>query len=323
MLSIPISLALLSAVTAGEGDLQPVRTDWVAALHAEHPRTRLVDLVLPGTHDSGSHAITSDSPPAPGEPRLYSSFGALASAWARTQERSIAEQLSDGIRYLDLRVARHEGELVLVHGLVSRKLAGALEEIRSFAQAHPGEPVLLDFQAMPKAPAHPELDALLQDSLSAHLFEAAAPLDTWTLGALWESGRSLVAIFDHHGFAARRTAYVSRRVLDSVWTDSRTLEGLRERLDASIRSRAPDRLQCAYLTFTPRLETILSSPGRARSGLAGFTEPLRELPGRWLARWLDAGLRPNVISVDFYDRTDVVSAAIAANRRLLEGEEGR
>jgi hypothetical protein len=76
-------------------------------------------------------------------------------------------------------------------------------------------------------------------------------------------------------------------------------------------------LQCAYLTFTPRFETIVSNPTRASRGLDGFSKPLFELPGRWLDRWLDEGLHPNVISVDFYDKTDVVAAAINANRRLL------
>lgn len=323
MLLASTLLILLSTGPCGDGAERAARADWVAGLHEHHPRTRLVDLVLPGTHDSGSHAITRTSASAPGKPEFYASFGALTAAWARTQERSVAEQLAEGIRYLDLRVARHEGKLVLVHGLVSRELAGALEEVRLFARDHPREPVLLDFQAMPTAAAHGELDEHVQHALADHLFESSAPLSEWTLASLWSSSRNLIAIFDHAGFAARRAAYLARGVLDSVWTDARTLDTLRERLDARIRSRAPDRLQCAYLTFTPNLETIVSDPIGARRGLAGMSKPLFDLPGRWITRWLDSGLRPNVISVDFYDRTDVVAAAMAANRRLLNAGQGR
>ncbi|MAF67638.1 MAG: hypothetical protein CMJ84_18535 [Planctomycetes bacterium] len=317
MLHSPLLLSLLWLAPLTDGEQPTAPADWVSEIHEGYPRTRLVDLVLPGTHDSGSHAITPDSPPAPGEPEFYKHFSALAAAWARTQEHSLSRQLAGGIRYLDLRVALHEGELVLVHGLVSRALAGALEEIRCFALAHPREPVLLDFQAMPRASAHTELDRLLQAHLADQLFEADEPLAEWTLGALWESGRNLIAICDHSGFAAHRPAYLTRSVLDSVWTDSCTIDGLLKRLDARIRSRSRDRLQCAYLTFTPRFETIVSNPTRASRGLDGFSKPLFELPGRWLDRWLDEGLHPNVISVDFYDKTDVVAAAINANRRLL------
>lgn len=316
--SLVTLLSFSPALQAGEDDSkQPALTGWVSELYSNHPQTRLVDLVLPGTHDSGSYAITSSSPPAPGAPEVYSKFSRVTAAWAKTQDKTLEQQLNDGVRYLDLRVAKHEDRLVLVHGLVSCTLREALEGVHRFARAHPREPVLLDLQAMPSRAAHDELHALFQEVLGDHLFAGKGPPSEWTLQELWKVKRALIAIVDHANFAAREPEYRSRRCLDSVWTNSRTVEVLRERLDSRLRSRDRDSLQCAYLTFTPELEAIVADQIFGARGLASFSEPLFELPGKWIPRWLDEDLRPNVVSVDFYDRTDVVSAVIAANQRLL------
>ena len=53
------------------------------------------------------------------------------------------------------------------------------------------------------------------------------------------------------------------------------------------------------------------------SGLRSLSKPLFKLPGEWIPEWLDAGLRPNVVSVDFYEHTDVVDAVILGNKALL------
>ena len=62
----PSLLTLLSFSAAQEGEQEPAEQvsseGWLAALYSAHPKTRVVDLVLPGTHDSGSYAITSSSP---------------------------------------------------------------------------------------------------------------------------------------------------------------------------------------------------------------------------------------------------------------------
>lgn len=300
-----------------EATIEPIHEGWVAKLYAEHSKTRVVDLVLPGTHDSGSYAITASSPPAPGAPEAYSHVGDIASAWSKTQDQTLEEQLRGGVRYLDLRVAQFEDRLVLVHGLVSCDLNEALVGVQRFARDEPREPVILDLQAMPRASAHDELHKLLQKTLGEHLFDKVTPPKRWTLGHLWSAKRSLMCIVGHPGFAAREPEYRGRSVLDSVWTNSRKVETLRTRLDSSLRGRDRDRFQCAYLTFTPELETIIVGGFMKGGGLRSFSRPLLELPGEWIPEWMEEGLRPNVVSVDFYELTNVVGSVIQANQRLL------
>ncbi len=314
-------LALLALCPApqdeGEAREQLSREEWVSELYQGRPETRLVDLILPGTHDSGSYEITGSSAPAPGAPDAYKRVGSIAAKWAKTQDQTLEQQLRGGIRYLDLRIAHFEDRLVLVHGLVSCDLDEALAGVMRFAKEHPREPVLLDLQAMPPRSAHSELHELLKGTVGGHLFEGEGPPSKWTLKQLWSAERALICIVDHSDFAGRKPEYRSRKLLDSVWTNSREVPVLRERLDARLRSRDRDGLQCAYLTFTPKLETIVASKLLGNRGLRSLSKPLFKLPGEWIPEWMDEGLRPNIVSVDYYEHTDVVDAVVRANQRLL------
>ena len=292
----------------------PDTAAWVGQVFRHRGDTRVVDLILPGSHDAGSFAITKESKAAPGTPAAYTRFGSMAAGWARTQEQDLEHQLRGGIRYLDLRIAHVDGQLVLVHGLVSCPLKGALEGVRRFARAHPRELVLLDMQAMPGAASHDGLDRLLFGTLGSHLVNLGGEVKAWTLSRIWKTKRSLVVLSRDGGFAKRRKAYRKRGDLDSVWANAQDQETLKKRLDGRLRRRDRDRFQCVYLTLTPTTNTIVTGTLRGVGDLAAFSEPLFRLPGEWIPEWIAAGLHPNVVAVDFYHRTDVVAAVIAANR---------
>lgn len=72
---------------------------------------------------------------------------AISARWSRTQDASLLEQLSTGIRYFDLRVIhRCEDSLFyFVHGQYAKEVSEELFHIKSFLQDHPKEVVLLDF----------------------------------------------------------------------------------------------------------------------------------------------------------------------------------
>ena len=293
----------------------PDTAAWIGEVFRQRAHTRIVDLILPGSHDAGSFAITEKSKTAPGTPALYARFGSMAAGWSRTQEQDLEHQLRGGIRYLDLRIAHVDGQLVLVHGFVSCPLKGAFEGVRRFARAHPRELVLLDMQAMPGAAAHDALDRLLFGTLGPHLVNLDGEVKSWTLSRVWKTKRSLVVLSRDGGFARRRKAYRNRSDLDSVWANTQDQETLKARLDERLGRRDRDRFQCAYLTLTPTANTVLTGSLGGVRDLATFSKPLFRLPGKWIPEWLAAGLHPNVVAVDFYDRTDVVAAVVAANRR--------
>ncbi|MEN9902317.1 MAG: hypothetical protein RL651_981 [Pseudomonadota bacterium] len=100
---------------------------------------RIDQLVIPGTHDSGTYQLR---------------WGTGADT-AKTQIDSIGDQLKDGIRYFDLRVreASHRGcadpsVWWIYHGWDSYRLVTAMDEIQKFLSkaGNESEVIILDFQ---------------------------------------------------------------------------------------------------------------------------------------------------------------------------------
>ncbi len=101
--------------------------DWMAQLPDS---VSLSDLTVPGTHDSG--AIRSDA------------IGKLS----QCQSLSITDQLTCGVRFLDIRLKLSSSTLKVYHGVVDQKLS--FSEIRSacieFLEAHPDEVILMSIK---------------------------------------------------------------------------------------------------------------------------------------------------------------------------------
>jgi 1-phosphatidylinositol phosphodiesterase len=102
-------------------------TDWMS----EIPDNRsLADLTIPGTHDSGADLD-----------------GAL-SQWTKCQSLSIGDQLSSGVRFLDIRLKLQEDGLNVYHGIADQELS--FDEVRAdckaFLEAHPGEVILMSIK---------------------------------------------------------------------------------------------------------------------------------------------------------------------------------
>ena len=87
----------------------------------------LKSVVIPGAHDAGTTGM------------MY---------MAQTQDRTTAEMLACGTRYLDLRVSKtKEGKLKIFHGPIKgQSLDNVLEQIAKFMQENTTETLILDFQ---------------------------------------------------------------------------------------------------------------------------------------------------------------------------------
>ncbi|MCX5205391.1 phosphatidylinositol-specific phospholipase C [Streptomyces sp. NBC_00237] len=95
--------------------------DWMAGLDSARS---LRTLTVPGTHDSGAR------------------FGGL---WVECQNTTIAQQLTSGIRFLDIRCRAFEGSFTIHHGAFYQRLNfdDVLTACRDFLTAHPSETVLM------------------------------------------------------------------------------------------------------------------------------------------------------------------------------------
>lgn len=142
----PIASAHAAPVNSNIGGIVPnvkaahINEHWMADNWDFIKDKKLAQIVIPGTHDSGTYQLR---------------FGNGINV-AKTQNVSIGEQLKDGIRYLDLRLieAKHrdcaDDSVWWIHhgGFYSYRLQDALDEIASFVKkpANSKEVIILDFQ---------------------------------------------------------------------------------------------------------------------------------------------------------------------------------
>jgi hypothetical protein len=309
---------------------------WIDATFRDQPDVELGTVVFPGTHDSASYGCEVDRGIAPEAGELLNGVWELSAdpsatlgrervaAWARTQSRTIAEQLDDGVRYLDLRVVDREGELLTWHSVYSVPLREVLSELLAYADDHRREPIVLSFG--------PSLDEVgldrLADALVARqggpsvcdllLRTPDVPAARTPLREVWRQRRPLIwadagALGDR---LEARGCPMSQAPIEGHWSRTTTPEGVERSIADAIPQRDPDAIlsndfifslegtsdpleQFGYITTWPSLRD-------ATVGL-GFSG---DFPGDLVDAYAD-GL--NVLAGDFYEDTTLLEAARAAN----------
>ncbi|XP_015434771.1 PREDICTED: PI-PLC X domain-containing protein 3 isoform X2 [Dufourea novaeangliae] len=102
---------------------------WMTRLPEVIRNVPIIQLAIPGSHDTMTYTINRRNDVGPDEPNYIRALGRYCSLvskpiifnWSITQHDNIKDQLNGGIRYLDLRVATKppNGNIYFVHGLFS------------------------------------------------------------------------------------------------------------------------------------------------------------------------------------------------------------
>ncbi|KAF8316033.1 PLC-like phosphodiesterase [Clavulina sp. PMI_390] len=136
----------------------PQSGPWMTANSTALGPKILRQIAIPGTHDSGTYAITPFSAVGQDVPWYVGLIQALPlpsvvikqiiALWSIAQPDNFFTQLKSGVRYLDLRVqAGLLGSLTFVHGLVLAPVSDLMSQVSTFLSI-PGyekEVVILDF----------------------------------------------------------------------------------------------------------------------------------------------------------------------------------
>lgn len=99
--------------------------NWVRELYALRKDIRLLDMFIPGSHDSGTYRMLT-----------------YHQNWARTQDLSVYDQLAIGTRYLDIRLSRIGGEYYVMHTFMYIPFTTVIDDINRFV-GETGEIVLM------------------------------------------------------------------------------------------------------------------------------------------------------------------------------------
>ena len=153
---------------------------WMTDNYEKIKDKELRNLVIPGTHDSGTALISEENAVVSSDKGIPETLAKIAPrklvGWSKTQDLTIRKQLGIGVRFFDFRVSfEKEGKnsdytLYLSHGLRGEKLDDVLADIRDFAENNPREIVMIKFKSFADEKCKKEnLNKLLADKFKQYL----------------------------------------------------------------------------------------------------------------------------------------------------------
>lgn len=304
--------------------------DWMNAVPGLGEKS-LNAIFLPATHDSGTYKIVPplarpiDDVFAPddGENAVIrlGEFAGISQEWAKAQNKTVLEQLNDGVRAIDLRpCAEKDGTLRVCHSLYGAPMSEILADIRTFADAHPHEFVLVSLAGFAGMnDAHQlALVSEIKQRLGSHLLNAAkgevAP--STTLNDVWKTGKSLAVQYDDNE-AYRDPSFLSTSKIRSAydgekWKRDETRERLVDAIEGKVSS---SRFLWFSSQATPNKDLLM----RSLDPLGNYPKSLEELAAAtnpvvlgWIKNdWASHPL--NILAVDFYENSCVVPLAQLLN----------
>ncbi len=300
----------------------------------------LNQLVIPQTHDSGTYSLISTynrptndpfAPDVDSEFTKIGSFSNIAEGWSKAQEKTVYQQLKDGIRSLDLRPCMEKnGTLRVCHGLYGPTLSEILKDIRKFADEYPNEIVIIAVGGFSQT-KYGDMSAqniqrvkdLINAELGPRLVNHNLVTPTTPIHEIWfyNRGKSLIAVFDHDnssGFWGKDKKSGSWKDVPGLWNKDVKKSILQE----SLNTAPADRLFYFSGPATPDANMIglafLPNNPKNLVDVAAVTNPVIQgwLKNEWAKK------RVNIISADFYNRSCLVNLALHLNgipQASLEG----
>lgn len=312
-------------------------------------KKQLNQITLPGAHDAGTFAITASkksginigdaegvaSPDNKPLKRLLS-IGAGFSQWAKTQERTTAEMLNDGIRYFDIRICVDgKGLLMTCHGLYGASIASILDDVKTFTDNNPKEVVLLGFNhfwdrqyQIERGKRQGEIEGLrkekwtelvnlIKTKLAGKLISNKNFSPKSKLNELWQlkNNNQVIALFDTDEVGDDE--FVWKHFEENTWVEGWDIDeyknGTLKVLQNAQNDLYADKFYAIRSSITPDDNGKLISMGflsnvypKSVSELADMTNPI--VLGWIKNEW--AGKYPiNLIWADFYNRADLVKLA--------------
>lgn len=286
---------------------------WMAKFHDK----TIMAIVIPGTHDSATHAISRTSSIAKGDDMakvkwLKGLAPLFIAPWAKAQSLSIAKQLEAGVRYLDLRIVYRDSKKMhyTCHGLYSQKIDTVIEDIKNFIAKNKTEIIIVDIQKLYNmGNTHQELINKFSSAFQGKLADGNCL--SKTLGNLAAAGQQIILLCGDSTITANASFLNRGSFIDSKWHEQTSVKGLKEKISAY--SAPANKVFVIQAVLTPDGKTIAKGtvPGIAGSLKALAKKVNKELPS-WMSEWKSSGKRINVVMVDFIT-PDLANKIIALN----------
>ncbi|KXJ75575.1 PI-PLC X domain-containing protein 3 [Aedes albopictus] len=305
--------------------------NWMGKLPAELRAVPIINLAIPGSHDTMSYGIKRKSPVAPdAEPvveTLNKFIPCVVRRWAITQRYDVVEQLKSGIRYFDLRICmkRPENKFYFVHGLFCEEVTEPLEQLKEFLRTHPREFIVLDCQHfyLFNPTDHCVLSAELNRIFDKKIYSRNVnQLKDCTLESATGNGQQILIVY-------RSDACVNDRFWLSQdwptpWPNEVNVKQLRQYLDESLTQRNPDAGFVSQCVLTPSVRYIV--PRFMSSLRATCAKEVDKKLSDWIKSQtpgpfgVDDRPKSNVFLADFIDiqESNFCKIVVGLNRKILD-----
>ncbi|MCB9759687.1 MAG: hypothetical protein H6739_07580 [Alphaproteobacteria bacterium] len=308
----------------------------------------LRELVLPGTHDSGTYSLNADSPLAPDGGESYGPIivgaeilgwviGLIVGAWAageitsgeianlsRAQSLTIYEQLQSGIRYLDIRFCVASGvnlddvqlsDIYICHGMLGPSAPDVLQQIQQFLAENPKEVVLVDINHVYNWSA--SAGQALVDGLGTYFGQQLVPADAGldvTLNQLWGTDQRLIVFCVDPNALSYANGYLwPQSNIESTW--HKDAEDLAELGNAMLGEFSNSKIDGKFWVN----QGIISPASKVAYVEQGSLESIAEIVTPAVTVWVQelfANLSPslNIVIVNFCELAPFVEACRAVNQ---------
>jgi hypothetical protein len=212
-------------------------SNWMSSIE-NADSLRLMDMTIPGSHNSNSYDLTTDlniNDPEYTEVK-DATFGLsedIVSQWicdyALTQSLSLSEQLQAGIRYLDLRIDYDAANLQFraSHMLYGLNAEDLLNQIANFATGHPKEIVFVEFgpiYAGIPAETKQEFQRIITNAFAGVLIPTSTDLSTVTLGQLQNGTANVFVIVSDDVVGNSTLIWHDQDVLENTYSNTDDVE---------------------------------------------------------------------------------------------------
>lgn len=317
--------------------------DWMEVLGKVIADKPLCQVALPGTHDSATYEFNQELGASP-DSDLTSGIqdkleigrglfrklteklndvvlGVVFERLCKCQELTIQEQLNEGIRYFDLRLASHgEDQFYTVHGVYCVNIETVLDEISSFLGNHPKEIVLLDFNHFYEMSEehHKVLAALIVQKLGPKMANQKNGLSPDSpVSEYWEKNAQAVVIYhDDATNKASNGKLWGENCIESKWPEANDTETLRSKLENTVEARPKNKFFVLQGILTPDTDLIKKEIMENRGDLSIKSIARRATPK--VSNWVEDdwdGKTQNIVMVDFFNDCSMVTPVINMNKK--------
>ncbi|KAM4629003.1 PI-PLC X domain-containing protein 1 [Polymixia lowei] len=300
--------------------------EWMSSLPEELWDIPISNLAIPGSHDAMSYCLDVNSPLVRSESDTFRLLDRLFYCltrpaifrWATTQDKGIVEQLSMGIRFFDLRIARKPRDssnyLYFKHVIYTHlTVLETLMSVAIWLESHPKEIIILacsHFEGLSDK-LHESFILSLKKLFGSKLCPQESVL---TLRSLWASGHQVLLSYDSQSAARHRDLWPG---IPYWWANKPTAQGVISYLDWQKDLGRPEGFFVSGLNLTADRSYIALNP---KQSLRTLTLRNWECVRTWLENQIpgEQSKSLNIIAGDFVGPVPFCPLVIALNQKLLQ-----